>query len=608
MVDLASGGSMNESMGSAVKHYSSLFFIPSFRKTLATLVVVCVGVLGLSTGVVLPLFEGWVYGLSLGVSSFVLTFLCDYLVTNVILRDDGIFVMRRTAFLSLVCWVLWLAFTLPGTFVGLSIGLWLWVKLSLLGLSAVLTLRAVVFFSTSGAGLSRGALAALLQPVFCVIPFLVYWVSFLQVSLLSVLLFLAVASVLCLASANLLVSLIDRLGRKAYGVPAMALFRAFMINWTLGLNAPIEQYFEKLGEDQEIEVSLLRFEAAKTKAAIVVPLVHPGPFKNLGSSLLPSLMKHEFEKAFGGEACVPLGILGHELDLASQEQNQKIIDAVLTSAKQAALSDKAKPFVKVVKGNITVCCQVFGDEALLSFSLAPKTTEDLPQELGRFVREEARRLGLRDAIVVNAHNSITAVTEMEESLEMLEAAASICLSKAVSAKENSFQVGAATVYPKEFGLKDGMGAGGITAVTIEVGAQKTVYVVIDGNNMISGLREKILSALASLGFDESEVFTTDTHAVNALVLGRGYHPVGEAMNHDLLLGYVKEAASAASARLELGRTGSLSLTVPKVRVIGKARIEGFSTLIDQALHKAKRVVVPIFGFEGLLLILLLTVL
>ena len=551
---LATENSMNASMDSATKHYSSLFFLPSFRKTLVALVVVCVGVLGLSAVVVLPSLGGVTYGLSLGVFSFVLTLFCDFLVTNVILREDAIFVLRRTAFLSLVCWVLWLAFLLPGALVGLYVGLWLWVNLGLLGVSAVLTLRSVVFFSVSSAGSVRAALAALLQPVLCVIPFLVFWASFLQVNLLNVLLFLAVASVLCLASGNFLVSLIDRLGRKSYGIPAMSLFRAFMLNWVLDLNEPIERYFERLGEDEDIEVSFLQFEAAKTKTAIIVPLVHPGPFKNLGSSLLPSLMKREFEKAFGGEACVPLGILGHELDLASQEQNKKVIDAVLTSAKQVVLSDRAKPFVKTVEGNVTVCCQIFGDTALLSFSLAPKTTEDLPQELGRFVREEARRLGLRDAIVVNAHNSITAVTDMEESLEMLEAAASRCLSKAVSARASSFQVGAATVYPKEFGLKAGMGAGGITAVAVQVGAQKSVYVVIDGNNMISGVREKILSALASLGFAESEVFTTDTHAVNALVLGRrGYHPVGEAMNLDLLISYVSDAASAASARLEPGQ-------------------------------------------------------
>ena len=64
-----------------------------------------------------------------------------------------------------------------------------------------------------------------------------------------------------------------------------------------------------------------------------------------------------------------------------------------------------------------------------------------------------------------------------------------------------------------------MGTGGITAIVVQVDKQKTAYVVIDGNNMISGLREKILAALTSVGFDESEVFTTDTHAVSALSLG-----------------------------------------------------------------------------------------
>jgi len=604
---------MNESMDNATRHYSSLFFLPSLRITLAVMAAACVLVLGVSSSFIVIGTQGVLYGFSLGFSVFALTLLCDYLVTTVILGDDPIFVMRRTSAASLIGWVLWLALIVPGIFIGLSVGFWLWVDLSLLGFAAVLTLRSVAFFSVSTAGAARGALAALFQPLLCIIPFLLYWASFLQVNLFDILLFLVAASFLSLASANLLVSLIDRLGLKAYGIPSMSLFRAFMLDWTSGLNAPLERYFERLGEDQDIETFLLRFEDAKTKAAVVVPMVHPGPFKNLGSSLLPSLMKHEFEKAFGGEACVPLGILGHELDLASQLQNQKIIDAVLGSAKEATLTNKAKPFVKVTEGNVTVCCQIFGDVGLLSFSLAPKTTEDLPQELGRFVRDEAKRLGLKDAIVINTHNSITDVTVMEESLQALESVASRCLSKAVASEESSFQIGAATVYPKGLGLRDGMGAGGITAIAAQVGAQNACYVVFDGNNMVSGLREKILSALAVLGFDESEVFTTDTHAVNALVLSRrgrsrGYHPVGEVMNHDLLIDCIKEVATAALGGLESCRSGSLSLKVPKVRVIGEARIEGFSTLIHEALERAKRVVVPIFGVEGLLLILLLAVL
>ena len=74
-----------------------------------------------------------------------------------------------------------------------------------------------------------------------------------------------------------------------------------------------------------------------------------------------------------------------------------------------------------------------------------------------------------------------------------------------------FSVGSHTVFPLEFNLKAGMGAGGITAIVVQVENQKTAYVVIDGNNMVPGLREKILDNLAELGFEASEVFTTDTH-------------------------------------------------------------------------------------------------
>jgi putative membrane protein len=455
----------------------------------------------------------------------------------------------------------------------------------------------------------RTALASLLQPFLCIIPFLVYWATINQINLFQVLPFLIVAPFLSLAAANFFVSLIDSLGRKSYNIPSLSLFKAFMLNWVEGLNAPLESYLERLGKDEDIQVSLLKFESAKIKAAIIVPLVHPGPFNNVGSSLLPSLLKHEFEKAFGGDACVPLGILGHELDLASQKQNQRIIGSIITSAKETPLSEKAKSFVKVTEGSATVSCQVFGKTALLSFTLAPKTTEDLPQELGRFVREEAEKYGLEGAIVVNAHNSITDVTELEESLDTLKVAASKCLERAISLPPEVFEVGAATIYPTSFSLKDGMGAGGITVIVVKIGTQKTAYVVIDGNNMVSWLREKILSGLFAVGFDESEVFTTDTHAVNAVVLGRrGYHPVGEAMNHEVLLSHIREAASAALARLAPCSAGWLTLTVPKVRVIGQARIHGLSTLVDAALQRAKQIVVPIFALEGLLLILLLAVL
>ena len=195
---------------------------------------------------------------------------------------------------------------------------------------------------------------------------------------------------------------------------------------------------------------------------------------------------------------------------------------------------------------------------------------------------------------------------MQEALDALKDVAVTCLDKAVSSKQLTFQFGAATVIPKEFNLKDGMGPGGITVMVAKVGEQETAYVVIDSNNMVTGLREKILSSLLSLGINEGEVFTTDTHSVSAVVLNkRGYHPVGEVINHESLIGYIKEATFSAISDLERVRAACRSITVPDVKVIGEKLLETLCLLIDKSLQRAKKIAVPIFATNGLFLMLIL---
>jgi putative membrane protein len=615
MIDLETSDSLNHSMNSALKHYSSMFFLPSFQKAIAAVALICIGGVGISTFFVImqlpgtSLVDGLVKGLIFGISLFVAVLLADYLISKTALRRDPIYVLRRAMALSLFCWILWLFFVVLGVIFGTVFGLGLWIDFCLLGFAAVVTFRAVVFISTSSAGFLKGIFSALFSPILCIAIFLFFWELLAIANHLRFLPFLVISPVAGYIFAFLFTLILDHMGRRVYGMPAMPLFRAFMLNWVAGLNAPFEALLEKLGEDEDVEVTILKFDSYKPKAAVLVPLVHPGPFKNIGSSLLPSMLKRDFEKEFGCDTCVPLGILGHELDLASQAQNHKIIEQVINSAKFAASGEKATPFARVTEGFVTASCQVFGKTAFLSFTLAPKTTEDLPQQLGRIVNEEAEKLGLECNVIVNAHNSINDVVKVEASLDTLREVATNCLKKAVSLPSYAFEVGAFTVYPQEFTLKDGMGQGGITAVVVKVAEQQTAYVVIDGNNMISGLREEILSALKAEGFHESEVFTTDTHAVSAVVLGRrGYHPVGEVMDHKTLIGYIQKATKGAVANLETCNAGCLRLVVPKVRVIGKAQIESLSTLVDKALRRAKQTVAPIFVSEGLLLILLLALL
>lgn len=598
--------SLNHSIDNAKKHYGSMFTLVTTKKSLSALAALSI-VIGLLSYVAVP-SRGLAFSLLLSLSFFVLTVFADLIVSKLLLKVDPIFVFRRNLFLSWFGLGVWLIFMVIGVALGFGFGEFWWVRLSLLGFAAIITLRIIVFAATSDADIWRRGLAVLLQPIFCLIPLLFFWAGISRAAPLQVLPFIVLSPVIALIAELLFFYPIVQLG-KSHSISSIPLFKAFIADWVSGDNAPLEKFFEDLGENADIKVDVLKFESSKPKAAIVLSHVHPGPFSNIGSSVLPSLMKHEFQKQCGCEACTPLGILGHERDLASQAQNHKIISQVVASSGFKSSSDQATSLVRAAEGFATASCQIFGDTALVSFTLAPKTTEDFPQDLGRFVSEEAERYGLKNAIVVNAHNSLTDIVDTEEHLDALRTAASRCLQTAVAQPRSRFKVGAASVYPQEFSLKDGMGSGGITAIVVEVEGQKNVYVVIDGNNMIAGFRKKILSALGSAGFGEGEVFTTDTHVVSGIITGhRGYHPVGEVMDNALLLRYVLDVVNKADSNLEASSVGGLSLVIPDIRVIGEARLKSLTSLVHTAIQKVKQLLVPLFGLEGLILILILLLL
>ncbi|MGE5533773.1 MAG: DUF2070 family protein, partial [Bacillota bacterium] len=417
---MAPEGSLSHSMDSATKHYSSMFFLPSYRKALLAVAVLCIIAINLSTLLIFPAFSS----LGIGISLFAISCITSTIVSKSLLNKDPIFSMRRTLALSAVCWAIWFVFIFLGVALSFWFGWLLWVKLSLLGFAAVVTLRALVFNATSTAARSRQFLSILLEPVLSIVAFTFLWMTISNTIVLQVLLFIVLSPIIGFVAVHLLLSSIDRLGKKNYSLSALSLFRAFLLNWVTDQNEPLEKHLETMGGDADIEVTLLKFDAAKPKAYIIVPQVHPGPFKNIGSSLLPSILKREVEKEFGGNVCVPLGLLGHELDLASQEQNYKIVSRIIALGNYKTQDSLASPLVRVSEGAATASCQIFGDTALLSFTLSPKTTEDLPQQLGHMVAEEAKKLGLANALIVNCHNCLTNIIDTEEHIEDLQRAAS----------------------------------------------------------------------------------------------------------------------------------------------------------------------------------------
>lgn len=604
MDTLSDNRPLDELLDDAVKHYSSLFTLPSYKHIILQTLVICTVVGAVSSVFIfMPTWYGFLHGVLLGFFLFAMTILSNYFMTF-ILRGDAIYNLRRASALSLYSWIIWASFILMGSVAAIFFDSSWVIKLYLIGFSAAFILRLIVLNATSSANSKNNLLAAITQPYFCLLPCLVLWWNVIEIG--KIVMFSAYALVICYLSSAIFLYSLNRVGIKIAGIPSLSILKAFLLNWIADLNVPFESILERLSMKKDIEVSLLKFSnsASKVKAVIAVSSVHPGPFKNIGSSLLPSMLKRSIEQKLSCTACTPLSLLGHELDVVSQNQSQKIIDSVVESLLNFKTEGvTATPFVKFSNSLATASCQIFGDTCIIILSLAPRTTEDLPQELSHLIRKEAEKYGINQCIVINAHNSIDGAVDYDKALEVLRLVSAKSLDLAVSMEKKPFKIGAATLVPKGFSLEDGMGMGGITALVVEVGVQKAVYLIIDGNNMVSGLRENILSELKKLNIDDGEVLTTDTHSVNALTLNaRGYHPIGEVISHEKLISYILETVKSAMDNLESTKFGYKSIIVPDIKVIGRESLEKLCMLPDATIRLAKKIVSPLFLATFLMLV------
>lgn len=612
------GMSHREAINLAVKHYSSLFNLPSL-KTL--LIMLCLESLLLGALISLlcspstSFFKNiFLESIFFGSTLFILTISCDYLVNKTLLRQDIVLGnFRRMIFLSFLSNI----FFIISITVNLMFKNWhinAYVKALSLGLFAASALRLLVIDATSFSSRYSRIFSSMLQPALLLLlsKILVAFSSREDLHLSSLLIPLLLALAFSILSVWLFSKSLDREGRKVLGIPSIEIAKAFITNWTEGVKEPFERILSQLSEERDVFISALIFRAKSTgklKAIIVVPNIHPGPFKNVGSSLLPSMIKEHLKKEFQCIVSVPHGISGHELDLPSHIENEKVIRGIVESLKKCCnFSDRATNFLMIERGGAKVGCQVFNDCIFMTLTISPESMEDLPLEINDAITKKAIDHGFSCSIIVDAHNSTNGPFNMEKSMKALEEAAYLALEKASLLRDGMFsdiKVGAGEAIPKDLGLKEGMGPGGITAVVVEVNGQKTAYVTIDGNNMVSGLREKILSSLREIGIEGGEVFTTDTHAVSAIVSNkRGYYPIGEAIDHERIINEVKKAAQEALKDKEPSEAAWCKINIRGVKVIGEKRISELSLLTDSILRKAKKSS-TIFVALGALLIMIL---
>jgi putative membrane protein len=432
----------------------------------------------------------------------------------------------------------------------------------------VLWFRHMTLFGVSEPQHGASLPASLCQPLLAILGvFLLYppaLSSFLVAGLFLLLGFLCAA---------LLLRAADRPIRREFGSSGVSLIRPLIEH--VGSRDPsgtetLEKFFERFAIEANIRVTEVQFRGARgPKATITLPAVHPGPFAALGASNLPQ----KFEEQLGpgaGLVFVPHTPCNHDLDVPTTSEVRRIGEAAISLLHDlpAPSSTLNSPLVSGAPES-WARAQRLGDVILVTTTQAPEPTDDIAFAIADRIVDENSLAGRPQLALIDAHNSYKedegdltyGSPRAQRYAEDVRRAVSAALAQGVS---GPVRVGVALRTGFSVG-REGIGPSGIRALVVEAAGRRTAYVLLDGNNLLQGLRERLRQALGSV-VDDSEVMTTDNHVVHEV--DGGLNPIGERIPFDLLRENVVGVVRDALTNLEPVEVRSGSREVPDVAVLG----------------------------------------
>ncbi|MCX8170559.1 MAG: DUF2070 family protein, partial [Candidatus Bathyarchaeota archaeon] len=290
---------LGSSIDLAIKHYSSLFTLPSSR-TIFVLLCLENFLLGLIIAVNMQhqLISWILIGLAIGILFNILVIALDYLIAKTLLIRDAVLNYRRLSFLSFSANLFYVAFMAAGNILAPESlkNPDLLIKILSVCFFASFSFRTLVIYSISFSSSLTKSITSGLQPSITLLLIIIICLRSFPINYVTHIIVAAAASTL---NVYLFTTLLNKEGERALSIPSLKIFRAFIANWAESLEGPFEEILEHLGEERDITTSLIIFRSRRSgciKAVMVVPNLHPGPFKNIGSSSLPSLIKDLLER------------------------------------------------------------------------------------------------------------------------------------------------------------------------------------------------------------------------------------------------------------------------------------------------------------------------
>ncbi len=541
-----------------------LFEVPKWTRSLPFLLVFSI-IVGMGT---LRPGYGWLEGATAGLILIGIPSVISALITAPMARwFGGAMTLNRSSFLSLVGAIIIGVFSGAGALFSVLFNFPVTFSAYVMALGVVFATRMLILLAVSNNSVGKMIIPASLQTLLGGTFLLLYtqrpeyYIN------------LTAGGIIFVFACHLFVRYVDAPIKKSFGVSGLDFIKSYISHATDG-SSEMEEFFKKIGEAVDIPVTALNFRTdTKNKAMFVIPMVHPGPMGEIGGGNLPARVAESFD----GLVFVPHGTAYHDFNLVSASEILKIISATERALSRMKYVKYGTKSTRKKRNDTCILGQRFGDSVLLTVTHSPVPADDIEFAVGLTAMAEARVKGAMYAAIIDAHNcgygSSKVITPGSRTSYDIIKASSDATEELLSHQSGEIRVGVSkrdAMYSRE----DGMGPLGIRVAVIEVFGQRTAYVLIDGNNMVMGLREAIIETLP---VDEAEVMTTDSHVVN-ITSSRNF--IGMKIDHDELIDIVREIVNEAVVDLEPVEVGMTTEFAEDVIIFGSYRTAQLASTIN----------------------------
>lgn len=357
------------------------------------------------------------------------------------------------------------------------------------------------------------------------------------------------------------------------------ILQAFLSAWTENKQEKIEDIFESKSKLDKIRTQMMKFERQDEKQVFVVlPEIHPGPFNPIGGSNLP----HKLFTYFENNAIVLHSISDHSLNLPTISEVHKYIESLKNSVIKNSGSECTLP-LQTKSNEFTLTCLNFKTSVIMIISKA-RGMEDLPYSIQGKVEQYIKELGFSDIMIVDAHNALGKKISLEEEAIICDLALS-SLKKLKQEQYHSYRIGYANSMGSEFKFIE-LGGAGIGVLNFQINNKNHLIGWVDSNNLVNGLRERILSDLNLQGFYMLEICSSDTHFSSGKRTRRGYYALGNVTSYEDIIRAFKEVCQKAITNTS-SSTFSFLDSYSNIKLMGSDQFDNYASALNKSMNITK---------------------